>query len=34
MHEEVYKILINVDPDKVYGIDKIPARFLKDGAEL
>ena len=32
--EEVYKILINIDPNKAYGIDEIPGRFLKDGAEL
>ena len=28
--EEIYKI----DPNKAYGIDDIPGRFLKDGAEL
>ena len=32
--EEIYKILINIDPNKAYGIDEIPGRFLKDGAEL
>ena len=32
--EKIYKILINIDPNKAYGIDKIPGRFLKDGAEL
>ena len=32
--EEIYKIIINIDPDKVYGIDEIPGRFLKDAAEL
>ena len=32
--EEIYKILINIDPSKAYGIDKIPGRFLKDEAEL
>ena len=32
--EEIYKIIINIDPNKAYGIDKIPGRFLKDGAEL
>ena len=32
--EEICKILINIDPNKAYGIDKIPRRFLKDGAEL
>ena len=31
---EIYKILINIDPSKAYGIDKVPGRFLKDGAEL
>ena len=32
--EEVYNILIIIDPNKAYGIDEIPRRFLKDGAEL
>ena len=32
--EEIYKILINIDPNKAYGIDEIPGRFLKDAAEL
>ena len=32
--KEMYKILINIDPNKAYGIDEIPGRFLKDGAEL
>ena len=32
--EEIYKILINIDPNKVYGIDEIPGRFLKDAAKL
>ena len=32
--EEIYKILINIDPNKAHGIDEIPGRFLKDGAEL
>ena len=32
--EEIYKILINVDPNKAYGIVEIPGRFLKDGAKL
>ena len=32
--EEIYKIPINMDPNNAYGIDKIPRRFLKDGAEL
>ena len=33
-HEEIYKILMNVDPNKAFDIDKIPGRFLKDGVEL
>ena len=32
--EEIYKMLINVDPNNAYGIDDIPGRFLKDGAGL
>ena len=32
--EEIYKILIKIDPNKIYGIDDIPGRLLKDGAEL
>ena len=32
--EEIYKILINIDPNKAYGIDQITGKFLKDGAEL
>ena len=32
--EEIYKIQANIDPNKGYGIDEIPGRFLKDGAEL
>ena len=32
--EEIYKILINIDPNKTCGIDEIPGRSLKDGAEL
>ena len=32
--EEIYKILINIDPNKAYGIDEIPRRFLTHGAEL
>ena len=27
-------MLIKIDPNKAYGEDKIPGRFLKDGAEL
>ena len=27
-------ILVNIDLNKAYGIDKIPGSFLKDGAEL
>ena len=26
--EEIYKILINIDPNKAYGFDQIPKRFL------
>ena len=32
--EEIQEVLINKDPNKAYGIDEIPGRFLKDGAEL
>ena len=32
--EEIYRILINIDPNKAYGIDQITGKFLKDGAEL
>ena len=32
--EEIYNILINIDPNKAYGIDEIRGRFLKDIAEL
>ena len=32
--EEIYKILTDIDPNKTYGTDEIPGRFLKDGAEL
>ena len=32
--EEIYKILTNIDSNKVYGIDEISGRFLKDGVEL
>ena len=32
--EEVFKILSNVDPEKACGLDKIPCRMLKDGAEI
>ena len=32
--EDVYKILIDIDPNKAYGIDDIPGRFLKDETEL
>ena len=32
--EEIYKVLINIDFIKAYGIDKIPGRFFKDGAKL
>ena len=30
----IYKILIDIDLNKAYGIDGIPGRFLKDGVEL
>ena len=33
-HEEIYKILMNVDPNEAFDIDIIPGRFLKDGLEL
>ena len=26
--EEIYKILINIDPNKAYGFDQISKRFL------
>ena len=32
--KEIYKILINIDPYKAYGIDRILGMFLKDGVEL
>ena len=32
--EEVFKILSNVDLEKACGLDKIPCRMLKDGAEI
>ena len=32
--EEIYKILINADPIKPCGIEKILGMFLKDGTEL
>ena len=32
--EEIYKIIINIDPNKACAIDQIPASLLKDGAEL
>ena len=32
--EGIYKILINIDPNKLYSIDKILRRFIKDGANL
>ena len=32
--DEIYKILINIDLNKAYGIDEIPGRSLKDGVEL
>ena len=32
--EEIYKILINIDPNKACGVEETPVRILKDGAEL
>ena len=32
--EEVFKILSNVDLEKTCGLDDIPCRMLKDGAEI
>ena len=32
--EEVFKMLSNVDPEKACGLDEIPCRMLKDGAEI
>ena len=32
--EEIYKILINIDPNKTNGNDESRGRFLKDGTEL
>ena len=32
--EEIYNTLLSIDPNKTYGFDEIPGRFLKDGAEL
>ena len=32
--EKIYKILIDIDPNKGYGIDQIPGSFLEDGTEL
>ena len=32
--EDISKTLINIGPNKAYGIDKIPGKFLKNGAEL
>ena len=32
--KEIYKILININPNKAYGIAEIRGRFLKYGAEL
>ena len=32
--EEIYKMLINIDTNQAYGVDEIPGRFFKDGAEL
>ena len=32
--EDIKKILISLDTSKVTGMDQIPAKFLRDGAEL
>ena len=32
--KEVFKILINVDPEEACGLDEIPCRKLKDGSEI
>ena len=32
--EEVFRILSNVDREKACGLDEIPFRMLKDGAEI
>ena len=32
--EEIYKILINIDPNEAYGTNEIPQSFSKGGAEL
>ena len=32
--EEICEIVIYIYPNKAYGIDETPGRFLKDGAEL
>ena len=32
--EEIYKTLINIDPNKAHGVGEIPGSFLKVGAEL
>ena len=31
---EIYKVLLNIGPNKVYKFGEISGRFLKDGAEL
>ena len=33
-NEEIYEIVIYICPNKAYGIDETPGRFLKGGAEL
>ena len=32
--EEVFRILSNIDHEKACGLDEIPSRMLKDGAEI
>ena len=32
--EEIYKTLVNIDPNKGHGIDELAGKFLTDGAEL
>ena len=32
--EEIYKTLVNIDPNKGHGIDELAGKLLTDGAEL
>ena len=34
MCDDIYKLIINVDPNKVCGTGKIPGRNIKNGAKL